>query len=253
VGPIDPGTGPFPTSDYSQFWAGSVAFPQNYDDVVTAVAGTWTVPDVIAPAPGAGAYMCATWIGIDGWQLPGNTAPLEILQAGTTRLIGAAYQDTADGAVLVPFNATWAWWEWYPGDSCPITNFTVSPGDLMHCTISPVSATEAAIFLLNKTTGISTPFMVTAPAGVQLFGYCAEWILEVRFDQTVLGLPLQLAEYGSVYFDDCTAQTRSGAVLSAGPGELLTMINADNYAISNTTPVADTLIRVDWASGFGVI
>jgi hypothetical protein len=244
VGPDNPGTEPFPDRGTSGNWAGVVAYPPNFNDPVTSVAGQWTVPHVSAPKADDSAYICATWIGIDGWQ-PENTARIPLLQAGTTQLVHPIF--------FGPL--TWPWWEWVPADPITIMDFAVSPGDFMSCEIragSPSGATEAAIHLANLTTGVATSFAVAAPPETQLSGYCAEWIVEIP-TATALGLPLKLARYASVYFDNCHAQSRSGRVFSASPGELVTMVNADNYPISQPTIVGDYLVRVDWESGQPVI
>jgi Peptidase A4 family len=108
IGPIKPIPDPFPTHSESSNWAGSVALPRGY--AISVVSGRWTVPAVIEPdapfgeQPGQGTAICATWVGIDGFNelTPWAT---DVLQVGTTQIV-----DTK------PF----AWWEWAAAGSTMI-------------------------------------------------------------------------------------------------------------------------------------
>jgi hypothetical protein len=237
-GPKNPGPEPHPDSSTSANWGGVVAFPPNFDDPVTDVLGSWTVPHVIAPEPYSGAYVCSTWIGIDGWE---SSA---LLQAGTQQ-------------ILWPSPDYSAWWQWVPANpnapsaSAGITNVPVSPGDVMFCEIdagSQTGATEATIHLTNGTTGVMTSFIVHAPAGTEVLGGSAEWIVEMPLD-TFNGLPVKLPEYTFVYFDNCLAFARSGRGFHANPGELVTMVSALNAPMSTPNILTDDLVRIDWHSG----
>ena len=239
--PISPGTVPVPPIGTSANWAGSVAVPLNAGDPVASVAGWWTVPDVIATAASDDTlYLCATWIGIDGWQPGESVPPSELLQAGTSQ---AAVWPPGFGQL----KGAAAWWEWVPDDPVGITNLGVSLGDVMYCAIR-ASETEASIYMANQTTGVFTSFGVAARPGTQLAGYSAEWILEVPI-ATWHGQPIELPEYAIVYFDGCVAHTRSATVLYAGQGELVSMVNASNDQVSIPSAATDTLIRVSWEGG----
>lgn len=141
----------------------------------TGLLGQWTVPDVVVPYGGEGLYACATWLGMDG----GSGQALgsnDILQAGT---VG------------------------------------VSPGGIIFCEICGSSPTVAGVYMVNSTTGVLTSFTKTAPAGVQLVGDTAEWILESPLVNSNLG---ELAQYGEVYFDSLLAATNApGGPFSASP------------------------------------
>jgi hypothetical protein len=211
-------------NDTSTNWSGSVAFAAKGDSA-TFVIGQWTVPDVVAP--GSGSFFCATWVGIDG---DGSN---DVLQAGTEQEIVSFGWITA--------RATYAWWEWFPEYEVQITNFPVSPGDVMYCAICVHSDTEAGFYLTNLTTGAATSFTKTAPQGTTLTGNCAEWIVETP---TVNGQLGHLARYGDVYFDNCIAGTGNHALLYGGDGDLITMVDGNNHPISVPTRENDELIKV---------
>jgi Peptidase A4 family len=215
-------------NDTSTNWSGSVAFAKK-GDAATFVIGQWTVPDVVAP--GIGSFYCSTWVGIDGDGSP------DVLQAGTEQEI------VSFGFITV--HATYAWWEWFPEYEVQITNLPVSAGDIMYCAICVHSDTEAGFYLTNLTTGVATSFTKTAPPKTHLKGNCAEWIVEIP---TVNGSPGHLARYGDVYFDNCIAGTKAHDLLYAGSGDLITMVDGSNHAIS--TPQAETqeLIKVQYTA-----
>lgn len=255
----------------SSNWSGTVAVARDGDAVFT-VFSEWTVPHV-APPHGQGSSECATWVGIDGGRavlssiegtrvaaravlgdpegpppvgsFPPNEVSTDILQAGTTQQVIVMSLETPWGTRTFTFENTWAWWEWVPGPPVGITNLPVSPGDVMFCEIRALSATEARIFLLNETSGLATSFVHSAPDGTQLVGDCAEWILEKR-NIDVAGFPLELANYGRVYFDNCSAFTRRLQTLDLGTAEsLLFMIDNDGNDISVPTVVTNELMRVN--------
>jgi hypothetical protein len=200
---------------------------------MTFVAGEWTVPNIAAPKPGE--CICAQWVGIDG----ANSAPDldwdsgDILQAGTTQMIIPV--------LGTQVHLSFAWFEWYPEQPMNISNFAVSPGDMMLCTICVYSPTEAGVHLFNLTSGIQTSFVKTAPGTVQLLGNCAEWIVE---DPTSLEWPL--GRYGSVYFDSCVAGTQGGKLLLGGTGRLDNMYDTNGRNISVAYAENDLLVRVDY-------
>jgi Peptidase A4 family len=238
----------FPTWGVSANWSGAVAFAEPGDGV-TSVSGLWTVPDLNTDFDVGVAKICATWIGIDGWQAGTEPIPVGLVQAGTTRLatkkvVTAQWpdgQELDEGAV---FSFTYPWWEWVPEDPVAITNLQVSPGDVMFCTITARSPFEAAFFMSNTTTALTVSFVKTAPPDTRIEGYCADWILEAPTG-TVDGLPLELGDFATVYFDFCTARLGNRVTLPAGSGELLKMVSAGNHNLAVATAIGDTLIRID--------
>lgn len=208
-------------NDTSTNWSGSVAFAAAGDSV-TWVAGQWTVPDVVSP--GSGSFYSSAWVGIDG---DGSN---DVLQAGTE-------QEVAGG------HHTYVWWEWYPDYEVQISNFGVSPGDVVYCAICVHSSTEAGFYLTNLTTGTATSFTKTAPSGTALTGNCAEWIVEAP---TVGGSQAALVKYGDVYFDECVAGTKKGALLHAGTGTPISMVDSSNKTISTPTFENHELIKLQY-------
>ena len=147
-------------------WSGSIAKLKE-GSKAAFVTGEWTVPDIATP--GSLAYSSAIWVGIDGSddQQPGP------VQAGTTigRLTGS--------------RDTFAWYEWVPEGPVCISNFPVSSGDVVICTLCANSPTEAAFYLLNETRRIGTSLIKTVPDGAKEMDFStAEWILEHPMNTT---------------------------------------------------------------------
>jgi Peptidase A4 family len=213
-------------NDTSTNWSGAASFAARGDSA-TYVIGQWTVPDVVAP--GLGSFYCASWVGIDGDGSP------DVLQAGTECDVISFGFFTA--------KQTYVWWEWFPENEVQIANFPVTSGDVMFCAICVHSDTEAGFYLTNLTTGASTSFTKTAPKGTQLVGNCAEWIVEAP---TVNGAQSALARYGDVYFDECIAGTRNDHLLYGGDGDLITMVDSSNKAISVPAKETDELIKIQF-------
>ena len=213
-------------NDTSTNWSGAASFAAKGDSA-TYVIGQWTVPDVVAP--GLGSFYCASWVGIDGDGSP------DVLQAGTECDVVSFGFFTA--------KQTYVWWEWYPENEVQIANFPVTSGDVMYCAICVHSDTEAGFYLTNLTTGASTSFTKTAPAGTHLVGNCAEWIVEAP---TVNGGQSALARYGDVYFDECIGGTKNNHLLYGGDGDLITMVDSSNKHISVPTRETDELIKIQF-------
>jgi hypothetical protein len=187
----------------------------------------WTVPDIVAP--GGGFYYCATWIGLDGVNSE------DIVQMGIVQGVFSVF------GVGRPF----AVWEWFPEAWVEISNFPVSPGDVVFGLICMPSTREAAFYLANETNTAYTSFRKTAPRGVTFVGDSAEWILEIPM---VNGELKPLARYGYVYFDFCVAGTRNHVLRYGGKGDLLiTMVDANNKPISVPRVETDQLIKLVYA------
>lgn len=226
-------------------WSGSaVQLHTDDEDAFTFVAGQWTVPDIVDPSPGQNAVCgCAVWVGIDGY----NDLSHAILQAGTTQAIYLL--------PCGPVQQTWAWFEWYPHVSLRITNYPVSPGDVMVCVICVRSPTTAIVSMKNLTTGAYTSALRIAPRHGRLVGNTAEWVLE----SPVNGDIGPLAKYGEVFFDYCIAGTRNGRLYNGGhgpppgghgppPGDYtaipLSMYDVNDKEISTPEFVTDRLIKI---------
>jgi hypothetical protein len=229
---------PFPTNGTSSDWAGVAVFPDFFDRI-NSVFGSWTVPNMQPVPSEARPFICASWIGIDGFSAGNNPVPASLVQVGTTRLLTSG---------ITEVSVTYPWFEWVPNGPSTITNLAVHPGDVMTCEIILMSSTEASIHLTNVTSGLSAAFMQAAPGQIEAAGICAEWIVELP-SGSINGHPLHLGRYGSVFFSGCFAHTRAGVNVNAGSGELLSMVNSFNSPLSTPTKLCDTALMVDFNSG----
>lgn len=104
-------------------WSGVELFASR-DRRLLSVAGQWTVPSVQIPYPlkGMTNLIACVWVGIDGDGSP------DVFQAGVVcgivgDIIGIPGEEIGYGA----------WFEWWPHLWVNISNFKVSPGDVMTC------------------------------------------------------------------------------------------------------------------------
>jgi hypothetical protein len=209
-------------------WSGSVLFVDPKADPFSWIFGQWTVPNAYSPNPGDGkTYYSSCWIGIDGDGSP------DVLQAGTaTEVSGSG-----------PVNC-YAWWEWFPEYSVAINNFPFAPGDaatLLICSTGPSSA----LFSFGNLTSLKyTSFTITAPPGTTLIGNCAEAVLE---RPGVGGRLAQLPRYGSNFFDEATAYTKSGAAFELGTGATLSMVADDGKTVISKPEIVDSdAVRMEY-------
>jgi hypothetical protein len=213
---------PSPTggTQTSSNWSGGVVNPPA-GQTFQWLEGDWVIPDVDAPTQGEW-YYCANWIGIDG------DGSGDVFQAG---LQSEVYQSgTSITKVLYP------WWEWFPASETQITNFPVSPGDMMImilCSASAAGSTTGTVYWTNATNGASTNVTLTAPSGTKLVGNCAEWIVEGNGP---------LADYGEVFFSFCEAVTNSGTVVDGGTQNNINMIQG-GPVVSDGNLITPTIIQ----------
>jgi hypothetical protein len=217
-------------------WSGGITFPSS-GDRFQWVHGTWTMPTV-APPPAAqdgDKYCASAWVGIDGdVGIDSNGSP-DVLQAGCDADVNLSNGITQHQYL--------PWWEWFPGDTCSITNISVSAGDVLDCLISVQAGSTAAasILLGNHTTNVALTFSIVAPAGTSLVGNCAEWIIEA------FGSLGTLAPYGHVDFSDCNAGTVGGQTITAGQGAVINMVDATDQIVSAGTIINPTEVQVRYA------
>jgi Peptidase A4 family len=223
---------PPPTFGSLDNWCGVVAF-HGLNDPVKEVSGSWTVPNMTAVAFQHRPFICASWIGIDGFTYHDNPDGSGPVQAGTTRLITSG---------LVSWDLTFAWFEWIPAAPQAISNFPVVPGDIVSCDIVLNTPTEASIHLVNLTNLTMTAFTKT---GVAAKGSSAAWIVE-KPDVDPPGQPLQLGRFVSVFFDHCRAKLQSGHVVEAATGALITMIDGQDNVIAEPLVLGDETFKVDF-------
>jgi hypothetical protein len=214
----------------NSIWSGSVV-TTGAADTFKSITGQWNVADVGAPKSGAGSWYSVSWIGIDGY---GNS---DVCQIGTVQSISVA----ANGNVS---RSVYAWFEWYPNNWTGISNFPVGFGDTLTCLLCIQSPTKAGFNLLNVTTGVSTGFTFTAPAGTTLVGNTAEWIVE---RPGINGSTSQLADFGAVYFDGCIASTQANRSEFGGSGTLLDMVE-NGRTVTTAKSENSQLIKVSFTS-----
>jgi hypothetical protein len=162
---------------------------------ITAVSGQWTVPN-FTPSP-SGASNCLIWVGIDGKFGSGD-----VLQAG----VGCEFNGAARNV--------YAWYEWYPDSQQKLSDFPVSVGDVIYCSISgQISSDTATIEIKNLMPGAvpySKPIQVKGNSKQLLKGNCAEWVVEAL---RINGNPTTLCGYGKVQFSGCAATDANGNTL----------------------------------------
>lgn len=211
-------------------WSGGVITPPA-GQTFKWLEGDWVVPAVDAPTDNEW-YYCATWIGIDG------DGSGDVFQAGVESDV------YANGSSIV--TSYYPWWEWYPAASIAITNFPVSPGDMMNmllCSSEAAGSTSGTVYWTNITTGASTNVTLSSPSGTKLIGNCAEWIVEAP---TVNGGQSALADYGEVFFSVCEAVTNNGTVVDGGTGNNINM-TAGGKVVSDGNLITPTIIQCQYA------
>jgi peptidase A4-like protein/VCBS repeat protein len=125
-------------------WSGVVASAKGTQQFLT-IAGRWRVPPVQLPfasKPLQG-FIASLWIGIDG--LPSA----DVFQAGVDC-------DVIGGIPFTPNTqfSNAVWWEWFPADTQYITNFPVSPGDVLTFLLTANSNYQTRIFESASTFGL---------------------------------------------------------------------------------------------------
>lgn len=135
------------------------------------VSGRWTVPSVQPPFGACKGKVTLpdmetfVWVGIDG-----VASGAGLIQAGTSSQALCTKGKTSANY--------WTWYEWVPDVSIVITNIDTRPGDVFTSTVSATSPTSGRIYIVNMTTRQSASMRLKAPAGGQLLGQTAEWIVE---------------------------------------------------------------------------
>lgn len=164
---------------------------------IVSVSAQWTVPDFTRST--ASASNCLMWVGIDG-----KDESDDVLQAG----VGCDFNGATPNI--------YAWYEWYkdPLQPVPRSDFPVSIGDIIYCSITgKLSSGTATIELRNLRPGAvsdNKPITVNAKSGQLLKGNCAEWVVEPK---QINGNQMALCNYGSVQFSGCAAKDANGNIL----------------------------------------
>lgn len=144
----------------------------------TTVIGFWNVPTVSKPSEAQGnegGWNSSSWLGIDGFDI--GIVSNDVLQAGIEQRVNANGQ-----ASYV------AWIEWFApqqAGSPPyifqtnISNFPVSPGQQVYCSVQYVgNNTAGSLYFANETTGQHFSITLAPPPGATFKGNSIEWIME---------------------------------------------------------------------------
>lgn len=139
------------------------------------------------------------------------------------------------------------WHEWYPSSWVEITNLTINPGDLVTmliCTAQGAGSTSVTIYFGNQTSGISTSYTITAPAGTKLAGNSAEWIVETP---VVNGVLTQMPDYGEVFFSTCDAGLTNGITVNGGTGNNINLVQG-GATVSTGALITPNVIQCQYAA-----
>jgi hypothetical protein len=216
AGPIRENTG------YSYNWSAVVdtTTAHSYGPTsFTSVEGYWVIPiaqQAFGACTGGWDYE-SSWVGIDGY---GSN---DVLQAGTE---SDAYCNAGTKSTYYA-----AWYEWYPLGEVRISSLPVLAGDTMVIYVASNSSTSGTAFVENWTTGQYASINFSAPAGTQLVGNSAEWVVE---RPGINGGLATLTNYISEVFVNGWANTAAGT--QYGPGSIgttwLTMLDNSGNPIS---------------------
>lgn len=208
------GTAPAPTDPTGSTNATDPSVSSNWSGyaatggTVTAVSGTWTVPEISATST---ASADATWVGI------GGVTSHDLIQAGTQATVSG-------GRVLYS-----AWVEMLPATSRSVP-LTVNPGDTVSVSIAQQDDGTWLIAMQNQTTGQNYQVTETYTSTRS----SAEWIEEApSAGQQVVALD----NFGTVQFQASSAVMDGQQVTITGAGgTAITMINRTGQALA--TPSA---------------
>jgi hypothetical protein len=169
-------------------WGGVIAqtsaFGFNPPEPAVMVYGEWSVPTMQPDFDNPKTPMTVGfWVGLDG------SLNNQVLQAGTAATVTGESIDY------------WAWFEWFPAPPVRISNFPISPGDLVTVLVCAMQPMQGFASMLNRTTGATTSVGFPAPPGFTSQGTTAEWIAE--------GISADLPNWVLMGFHNCTAGTKN--------------------------------------------
>jgi hypothetical protein len=151
-------------------WSGAAANTGTWSNII----GYWTIPTVTKPSEPQGTeggWNSSSWLGLDGFFTSDD-----VLQAGVQQRVSAS------GVASYV-----AWYEWYaPLEAnspkyiyqTNISNFPVSPGQQVYCSVQYNGKTSGSIAFANETTGQHFAITLAPPPGATFNGSSYEWIME---------------------------------------------------------------------------
>jgi hypothetical protein len=215
-------------------WAGSVV-PGTW----TGAIGYWVIPAVtqpLQPQGTDGGWNSSSWVGIDG-----TFGSDDVLQAGVQQEV-----DANGNAHYV------AWYEWFAPsqpDSPPyvfqtnITNFAVSPGQTVYCSVMYVSNhTAGQVYFANEATGQYFSITLAPPPGATFSGSSAEWIMEAPDKgEPTASLPI----FTPVVFTSAICCGPNGVAGNPSGGDTFTIVGFGT-TLTSVTLGLDT-VTIDYA------
>jgi peptidase A4-like protein len=219
-------------------WSGAVVNRPASESLVT-VTGQWVVPSVSPPATAwngtgynDGTYICAVWVGLDGWNGTGD-----VLQAGTNSTV------TVSGGVVTS-RSSYSWIEWFGNPWTPESDFPVNPGETILCTVcAPFGNAHGTALFVNQTTGLHMNYGIDPPANVTLSGNVAEWIVE---DPGQIGGPLfPFPNYGLTIFQNCSTGSKDVS-LNLHDACPINLLDGSGNVISESTFNSDTSLTCNF-------
>jgi hypothetical protein len=201
-------SGSNPVSLKSRRWAGYAGVSNLLlrQSEVTAVAGSWVVPEVALTESDT---YSSVWVGIGGF------GEGSLIQTGTE-------QECIGGL----FNY-YAWYEFLPNRAVRIQNFTVTPGDKIVASITLTSPNE------NVWT-VTISNLARGESFLEDFVYnssklSAEWVVEAP---SLNGQVATLSNFGSVSLSECSA-TIAGTTggISSFPGYQLVLYDSQGVQL----------------------
>lgn len=195
------------------------------------IEGTFVLPDTYLPLGAASSeYPFSTWIGIFGDDSASS------LLAGWESYVYWSGHDVQ--------RSSYVWWAWYPGETQYVSNFPAQPGDTLGCVVclDLGSHVRARLTFNNISTSQATTFAVTAPAGYELTGNTAGWL--VNNDVVDFEGPF-IARFGEMYVDECNAgTTESPAILHPVQRIFLTDFDHPDQDVVVANVLSDTLLQL---------
>jgi hypothetical protein len=217
-------------------WSGAVLSSPPSGQTFYSISASFIVPNAYPP-PSArvsattwqdGSYDCSIWIGIDGYGTAG------VLQTGVT------CQVTVSGGQITSQSAA-PWFEWYPAYEVGFSNFSVKPGDLVHCVVcGGTGSTSGYCAISNLSSGISTSTTIPSPQnGIVIQGVTAEWIAEDPTEEPS-GTPWPFPDYGATFFYDTLCASRGAAGVTENDLSSATLLNIVQGGSTMSTVVQET-------------
>jgi hypothetical protein len=200
-----------------------------------AITGDWTVPTASQHTKAQDEFS-SDWIGIGGGCVDSSCMVTDntLIQTGTEQDVAA------NGSTSYS-----AWWEVIPGPSLTISNFTVSPGDHMHASLSEVVANSNVWTITIKDVTRNETYSTTVPYSST--HATAEWIQETPL---ILGTNAGFAALPNLSTPAFDLATTNGQPANLKASEQMQLIDSNSNVIGSPSapdPDADGFNACTWA------